>query len=86
MKIRSSWLNCALRGDGAVYWVSIGQQWLQLVALSQKGGTGQFLMALGQFSIGLLCLYILKKWRFDRVTLIPKKQTRKDKATQASEK
>ena len=25
---RSSWLNCALRGDEAVYWVSIGQQWL----------------------------------------------------------
>ena len=23
---RSSWLNCALRGDEAVYWVSIGQQ------------------------------------------------------------
>ena len=23
-KIRSSWLNCALRGDEAVYWVSIG--------------------------------------------------------------
>ena len=26
-KTRSSWLNCALRGDKAVYWVSIGQQW-----------------------------------------------------------
>ena len=25
---RLSWLNCALRGDEAVYWVSIGQQWL----------------------------------------------------------
>ena len=23
---RLSWLNCALRGDEAVYWVSIGQQ------------------------------------------------------------
>ena len=22
----SSWLDCALRGDEAVYWVSIGQQ------------------------------------------------------------
>ena len=22
---RSSWLNCALRGDEAVYWVSLGQ-------------------------------------------------------------
>ena len=27
---RSSWLDCALRGDEAVYWVSIGQQWLVL--------------------------------------------------------
>ena len=25
---RSIWLNCALRSDEAVYWVSIGQQWL----------------------------------------------------------
>ena len=24
MKTRSSWLNCALRDDEAVYWVSIG--------------------------------------------------------------
>ena len=27
---RSSWLNCALRAGVAVYWVSIGQQWLEL--------------------------------------------------------
>ena len=27
---RSSWLNCALRDDEAVYWVSIGQHWLVL--------------------------------------------------------
>ena len=32
---RSSWLNCALRGEKAVYWVSIGQQWL---ANKYKGG------------------------------------------------
>ena len=25
METRSSWLNCALRGDEAVYWVSIRQ-------------------------------------------------------------
>ena len=30
MKPRSSWINCALQGDKAVYWVSIGQQWLVL--------------------------------------------------------
>ena len=30
-KTRISWLNCALiRDDEAVYWVSIGQQWLVL--------------------------------------------------------
>ena len=29
-KIRSCWLNCALPGDEAVYWVSLGQQWLVL--------------------------------------------------------
>ena len=27
---RFSWLNCALRGDEAVYWVNIGEQWLVL--------------------------------------------------------
>ena len=26
----SSWLDCALLGDEAVYWVSIGQHWLVL--------------------------------------------------------
>ena len=30
MSTRSSWLNFALRNDEAVYWVSIGQQWLLL--------------------------------------------------------
>ena len=29
--VRSSWLNCALRGDEAVYWVSEGQQWLAVL-------------------------------------------------------
>ena len=27
---RSSWINYALRGDEAVYWVNIGQQYLVL--------------------------------------------------------
>ena len=30
VKTRSSWLNCALRGDETVFWVSVGQQWLLL--------------------------------------------------------
>ena len=29
-KTRSFWINCALKGDEAVYWVSIGQRWLVL--------------------------------------------------------
>ena len=40
-KTRPSWLNCALRGDEAVYWVRIWQQWLALGGIeSVKGGTG----------------------------------------------
>ena len=66
------------------------------------GGTGRYLMVLGQynlvllgikwcwFSKGLFWLYILKKWRFGRVSPIPhrltERQTRKNSATQASEK
>ena len=30
MLTRSSWLNCALRDDEALYWVSLVQQWLVL--------------------------------------------------------
>ena len=54
---RSSWLNCALRGDEVVYWVNIGQQWL---VLSQYEAV----------PVGIwcdwvrrkhLCLYILRK-------------------------
>ena len=38
---RSSWLNCALRGDEPVCWVRIGQQGLVLGGTeSIKGGTG----------------------------------------------
>ena len=48
-KTGSSWFNCALRGDEAVYWVSKGQQWLVLHGTeSVSGGTSQFLMILGQ--------------------------------------
>ena len=32
-RTRSSWLNCALRGEKAVYWISMVQQW------SVLGGT-----------------------------------------------
>ena len=46
---RSSWLNCALRGDEAVYWAIIGQQWLVLADTeSIWGGTSWQLMWLGQ--------------------------------------
>ena len=47
---RSSWLNCALRDDEAVYWVSIGPY--EALAV----GTGLYWVSRGH-----LCLYILNK-------------------------
>ena len=35
-KTRSVWFNSALRGDEAVYWVSIGQQWLVLIVVLRQ--------------------------------------------------
>ena len=71
---RSSWLNCALRDDEAVYWVSIGHY--EAVAV----GNWWYWVSRGH-----LCLYILHKveiwkgvthaWRTDSQTL-------KDRATQ----
>ena len=49
-KTRSSWLNCALRDDEAVYWVSIGHY--EAVAV---GNWWDWV------SRGHLCLYILHK-------------------------
>ena len=40
LETRSSWLNCALRGDEAVFWVSRGQQ---LAVLSQYEGVIDFI-------------------------------------------
>ena len=42
---RSSWLNCALRGDEAVYWVGIGQQWLVLGGTESAYWRFQFVIA-----------------------------------------
>ena len=44
-KSRFSWLNCALRGDEAVYWVSIGQQWLVLGGTESAYWRFQFVIA-----------------------------------------
>ena len=49
-KTRSSWLNCALRDDEAVYWVSIGH--------SEAVEDGNWWY---RVSRGHLCLYILHK-------------------------
>ena len=56
--VRSSWLNCALRGDEAVYWVSEGQQWLAVLY--------QYRALLGQWR-ALMPLYIekMKIWSGD---------------------
>ena len=47
---RSSWLNCALRDDEAVYWVSIGHY--------EAGAVGNWWYWVSR---GHLCLYILNK-------------------------
>ena len=51
---RSSWLNCALRGDEPVYWVSIGQQWFV------HGGTGSVKEGAGSSrnAVYVLCVYL----------------------------
>ena len=78
LQTRSSWLNCALRDDEAVYWVSIGHY--EAVAV----GNWWYWV-----SRGYLCLYLLHKvkiwtgvtgalthWLTDSLT------TLKDRATQ----
>ena len=57
LKTRSSWLNCALRDDEALYWVSIGQQWLVLGSTESLWGSSWCYWV----SRGHWCLYILKK-------------------------
>ena len=81
-KTRSSWLNCALRDDEAVYWVSIGHY--EAVAV----GNWWYWVSRGH-----LCLYILHKveiwtgvtdaWLTDSLTHW---QTLKDRATQLLKK
>ena len=56
-KTGSSWFNCALRGDEAVYWVSKGQQWLVLGGTVSVWGGNLCCWVSG----GHWCLYILKK-------------------------
>ena len=41
---RSSWLNCALRDDEAVYWVSVGPE-VEFVHAVSAGGSVKFLSA-----------------------------------------
>ena len=57
---RSSWLSCALRGDEAMYWVSI---WYLLgCTKSVYDGTGWILMALGQYG-ACMPLYKVFFWQ-----------------------
>ena len=77
----SSWLNCALRGDEAVYWAIIGQQWLVLADTeSIWGGTSWQLMWLGVYAF----LYWNKVdiWTGKTVPQRTDWQTLKDMATQ----
>ena len=60
MRNRSSWLNCALRDDEAVYWVSIGHyEAVQLVTDDTR-------------SVERIYAFIYcKKWRSGQVLLMP---------------
>ena len=67
---RSNWLNCVLRGDDVVYWVSIRQQW--------------FILGSGQCRV-FICLYMTKKveiWSGVTNASQTDRQTLKDRATQ----
>ena len=55
---RSSWLNCALRHDEAVYWVSIGHY--EAVAVDDTGSVED-----------IHAFIYCKKWRFGRVSRMP---------------
>ena len=73
-KTRSSWLNCALRDDEAVYWISIGH--CEAVTI----GNWWYWVRRGH-----LCLYILHKveiWTGVTNALRTDWQTLKDRATQ----
>ena len=70
-KTRSSWLNCALRDDEAVYWVSIGHY--EAVAV---GNWWHWV------SRGHLCLYILHKVEIWKGVTYAWQTTLKDRATQ----
>ena len=77
------------------YWISVWQYWLVLDGTgSVWGGTGWYLVVLGQcnlvlldikwnwVSTTLLCLYILKKVEIWSGVTIVGRRTRKDRATQ----
>ena len=68
---RSSWLNCALRDDEAVYWVSIGH--CEALAI------GNWLYWVSR---GHLCLYILHKVEIWTGVTDASLTTLKDRATQ----
>ena len=74
IRTRSSWLNCALRDDEAVYWVSIGHY--EAVAV----GNWWYWVSRGH-----LCLYILHQveiWSGVTDGWLTHWQTMKDRATQ----
>ena len=83
-KTRPSWLNCVLRDDEAIHWVSLVQQWLYLLILSQY----KVVLVYSWWhwvSIVLVCLKILRKvdiWSDDTNPWLTNSQTLKDRATQ----
>ena len=64
MEIRSSWPNCALRDDEAVYWVSIGH--------CEAAAVGNWWYWVSR---DIHAFIYCKKWRFGRVSRMPDRLT-----------
>ena len=60
LKTRSSWLNCALRDDKAVYWVSVGHYEAVAVGIDDIGSVD-----------GIYAFIYCTKWRSGHVLLMP---------------
>ena len=72
---RSSWFNCALRGDEAVYWVSIGQQWLVYSGTGVSMRRYQLVNDLTESGEGIHAFIHYKKWRSGQVLPMPHRLT-----------
>ena len=73
---RSSWLSCALRGDEAMYWVSIVHQWLVLVGLYKVSIWWYWLDPDGTGSVwGMYAFMYWKPWISGRIGSLTQRLT-----------